>query len=240
MSCIVLIPIYKDQLDPNEERNIQYSLENLTNGAYCISWLAPLGIKKDYYDVHFPSVAWSMHPPEYFRSIKDYSRLLLTDDFYKTYHNFEWMLILQPDAVILKPTLADWLDMPYDYIGAPWPNGWEYPLPIQTGEVVNQIRCRAFVGNGGLSLRRSKKVISLLNEFPDATRAWHQIGNPEDLLISMLATLSTFFLVPNIRIAAQFSIELDYPLLNMMNCRQSSFGAHGALVDELFKTRSLN
>ena len=237
MSCVVLIPVYKNKLDPDEQLNIKHSLSNLVNIDCVVSWLAPYGIDKDFYDSNFKGISWSFHPADYFRSIQDYSRLLLTDRFYETYHEHEWMLILQPDALILKPTLTDWLDIPFDYVGAPWPSGWEYPLPVRRKDNIVNVTCRAFVGNGGLSLRRSKKVVALLDEFPEASQAWLQIGNPEDLLISMLATISSFFLIPNIRVASQFSIELDYPMLKMLNQGREPFGAHGPLVKELSRTR---
>ncbi len=240
MSCIALIPIYKTRLDLDEERNLRYSLANLTQTDCVISWLAPDGIDRGYYESNFSSVTWSFHAPEYFKSVRHYSRLLLTNSFYAAYDEYEWMLIVQPDALVLKPSLSRWLDMPFDYIGAPWPSGWEYSLPIRTLDTITQVKCRAFVGNGGLSLRRPRKVIELLEEFPEARQAWREVGNPEDLLISMLATISNFFLVPNVRTAAQFSIELDYSLLNLLNHGEASFGVHGPLVQELFNTRTVS
>ena len=210
MKCAVLIPVHKATLDPDEERNVRHSLGHLTSQSCSVWWLAPENIDRRYYTRTFPEVLWSSHPDSFFQSISDYSRLLLSNDFYKKYFDCEFLLILQPDAVVLRPNLNYWLAQPYDYIGAPWPRGWEYPLPIRLGSQLEVIPCRAFTGNGGLSLRKPGKVFNLLNEFPEARAAWSANGNPEDLLISMLATLSSDFLVPSIGVASQFAVELDF------------------------------
>ncbi len=227
MSCIVLIPVYKGSLSLDEERNIRVSLTNLDNQDCEICWLASEQICKDYYEKVFPTVGWSFHPEGFFRSISDYSRLLLSDEFYEIYQAYEHMLILQPDAVVLTQTLNDWLQTPYDYIGAPWPNGWEYGLPIRLRGEVRTITCRAFVGNGGLSLRRPRKIIQLLRDFPEARKAWSDAGNPEDLLISMLATLSPSVIIPTIGAASRFSLELEPDFFCALFDDKPPFGLHG-------------
>jgi hypothetical protein len=225
--CIVLIPVYRDHLTPSECRNISHSLGRLASQNCLVSWLAPSNIDKRFYEGNFPSIGWSLHLPEYFRSISAYSRLLLSDSFYEEYSRFEFMLILQPDAVILTPTLNDWLKSPYDYIGAPWPNGWEYGLPVRLRGRVQIITCRAFVGNGGLSLRRPRKIVQLLREFPEARATWCDAGNPEDLLISMLATLSPSVIIPTIGAASRFSLELEPDFFCALFNDLPPFGLHG-------------
>ena len=227
MSCIVLIPVYKKSLSVDEERNIRVSLKNLDDQDCDIYWLAPEQISKGYYEQVFPTVNWSFHPERFFRSISDYSRLLLSDEFYEIYDEYEHMLILQPDAVVLTQTLNDWLQTPYDYVGAPWPNGWEYGLPIRLGGEVRTITCRAFVGNGGLSLRRPGKIVQLLRDFPEARTAWCDAGNPEDLLISMLATLSPSVIIPTIGTASRFSLELEPEFFCALFDDYPPFGLHG-------------
>jgi hypothetical protein len=228
MSCIVLIPIYKESLSLDEERNIRVSLTSLDAQDCEIYWLAPAQIRRDYYEQVFPTVDWSFHSERFFRSVSDYSRLLLSDEFYETYYSYEHLLILQPDAVVLTKTLNDWLQTPYDYIGAPWPNGWEYGLPIRLKGGVQTITCRAFVGNGGLSLRRPKKIVQLLREFPEARATWCDAGNPEDLLISMLATLSTSVIIPTIGTASRFSLELEPDFFCALFNDSPPFGLHGS------------
>jgi hypothetical protein len=227
MTCIVLIPIYKPNLDLDEERNVRVSISNLKGQDCVVSWLASRDMTRDYYLDNFPEVSWSLHPGIFFQSVSDYSRLLLTESFYERYDKHEFMLILQPDAVVLTPTLNDWLRMPYDYVGAPWPNGWEFALPIRLRGEVRPVTCRAFVGNGGLSLRRSRKIIQLLREFPEARMAWSDSGNPEDLLISMLATLSPSIILPTIGAASRFSLELEPEFFGALFNDSPPLGLHG-------------
>ncbi len=237
MSCTVLIPVYQESLSLDEERNIRVSLANLEDQNCDIYWLAPEQICRNYYEQVFPGVHWSFHPKQFFRSISDYSRLLLSDGFYEPYYESEHMLILQPDAVVLTRTLDNWLQTPYDYIGAPWPNGWEYGLPIRLRGKIQTITCRAFVGNGGLSLRRPRKIIQLLRNFPEARAAWCDAGNPEDLLISMLATLSPSMTIPTIGTASRFSLELEPDFFCALFDDRPPFGLHGnqGIIDKFIK-----
>ncbi len=225
MKCIVLIPIYKPSFSSEEFRNVRFSLDQLKSQNCEISWLAPSSLDRAYYSREFPSIEWSIHPDIFFKSVSGYSRLLLSDEFYKEYYSYEFMLILQPDAVILRPTLNEWLETPYDYIGAPWPSGWQYHLPIRFSSGVRSVEFRAFVGNGGLSLRRPKRIVQLFHEFPEARSLWRDAGNPEDLLISMVATLSKDFITPSIGVASQFSIELDFDFLFEL-AGELPFGVH--------------
>ena len=135
--------------------------------------------------------------------------MLLTEEFYATFApHFTHVLIVQTDATVLRDELDFWVEQPYHYIGAPWPNGWSFPLSRIFGET-EQLRCAANVGNGGFSLRDISAIIDLLREFPGAREDWFNAGNPEDLYISLAASISSFFRVPNIRVASRFSIELD-------------------------------
>lgn len=240
MKCIVLIPIYKATLDADEERNVRHSLANLEGQNCAISWLAPDNIDRSYYTITFPQVSWSLHSSFFFESVSNYSRLLLSDNFYESYFDYDFLLILQPDAVVLRPDLDYWLTQPYDYIGAPWPRGWEFPLPICLSGNLEDVLCRAFIGNGGLSLRKPRRITQLLGEFPNARSAWIEIGNPEDLLISMLATISRDFFLPTVGVASKFSIELDFDFFMRLR-GDLPFGVHErTLCSRVFSMDSMS
>ncbi len=149
--CAVLIPIYKPQLDADEIFSINTSLSNLQ--GHDIYWVAPLGLDLSFYDEIFGSISTQFYDVEFFDGIIGYNKLLTSTFFYETFLKYEFILICQPDAIVLKPELQQWLEKPYDYIGAPWPKG--YSLNIQTKKIpiLDGVTCTAFVGNGGLSLR---------------------------------------------------------------------------------------
>ncbi len=90
---------------------------------------------------------------EYFQSVDTYSRLLLSADFYRRFGRFELILIHQLDALVLADRLSEWLDMPWDYVGAPWLVDKSDPS-----------RGFSRVGNGGLCLRRVEACLRVLEE----------------------------------------------------------------------------
>lgn len=108
---------------------------------------------------------------KYFKSNKTYSRLLLSDGFYRTFLEYEYMLIAQTDTYILNTehTLEEFLkisrERSYDYWGAPWPEGPftkpytlkdRFKLPVVKHP--EQVR----VGNGGFSLRHVSNTCNLV------------------------------------------------------------------------------
>uniref|UniRef100_A0A6C0KUA8 DUF5672 domain-containing protein n=1 Tax=viral metagenome TaxID=1070528 RepID=A0A6C0KUA8_9ZZZZ len=72
-------------------------------------------------------------------TITQYNAILMSSAFYNCIPT-ETMLIFQTDTMILEPMLLDTF-LSHDYVGAPWPSG--------------------NVGNGGLSLRKKSKMITI-------------------------------------------------------------------------------
>ena len=67
---------------------------------------------------------------------------MLSEDFYRTFTNYKFILIHQLDAYVFKDELIDWCNKDYDYIGAPW------AYKNKSGRI--ELR----TGNGGFSLRK--------------------------------------------------------------------------------------
>lgn len=223
-NCAVLIPIYKNQLDEDERFSVKTSLSNLQ--GHDIYWVAPKGIDLSFYDKNFGLIQPQYFDADYFKNIAGYNKLLTSTFFYETFIAYEFCLICQPDAIVLKPELQEWLEKPYDYIGAPWPSG--YSLRVQTNKIPipEGITCTAFVGNGGLSLRRNQACIGLIHEFDDVAEIWGAQGHAEDLFFAFLSTLSKNFSVPNIMVAAHFSHDIDPLHLKNIIGNATPFGAH--------------
>ena len=223
-NCAVLIPIYKSELDEDELFSVKTSLSNLQ--GHDIYWVAPEGLDLSYYNRNFGVITPYFFDPEYFKNIAGYNKLLTSTFFYETFIKYEFCLICQPDAIVLKPELNEWLEKPYDYIGAPWPNGYSLKINTNQIQVSEGVTCTAFVGNGGLSLRRNIACIELLQEFPEISATWRHLGHAEDLFFSLLGTISMKFNIPNIMIAANFSHDIDpIHVQNLINGR-IPFGIH--------------
>jgi hypothetical protein len=146
--------------------------------------------------------------------------------FYERFSNYKFILILQTDAIILRDELDFWCAQPFDYVGAPWPDGYEIFVNLGLFEGEYGKRVKVEVGNGGLSLRRVNKCISLLKEFEAAISVFCSSGSSEDLFFSVMASLSNDFVVPNAITASRFSLELSPSFFFHVNGGQMPMGGH--------------
>lgn len=222
--CAVLIPIYKSQLDKDELFSVKTSLYNLS--GHDIYWIAPEALDLSYYNQNFGIITPFFFDADYFKNISGYNKLLTSTLFYETFIRYEFCLICQTDAIVLKPELDEWLDKKYDYIGAPWPSGYSLKIKTKKIPVPEGITCNAFVGNGGLSLRRNKACIELITEFKDLAELWGVQGHAEDLFFAFSSTLSKKFNMPNLMIAAHFSHDIDPAHLGQIIDNAKPFGVH--------------
>jgi len=205
---IVLIPIYQPVLSALEQFSLDHSLPLLAETGREVCFIGPQGLDLAYYAQRYPGIGFHGYEPRYFGSIRGYNLLLLDPGFYERYAAHEFMLILQTDAVLLRDDLDHWASLPYDYVGAPWPQGLTVQVHLDRFEGGNAKTVRALVGNGGLSLRRVRRCQALLNEFPRAAEHFRQSGSSEDLYFAVMGLLSTDFVLPNERVASLFAWEL--------------------------------
>lgn len=220
----ILIPIYKQQLLPLEQFSLDYSLAVMKERG-CF-FVAPIGLNCQYYRERYPAIEYEFFAPRYFESVDSYSRLLLSAEFYDRFQDREFILILQPDAILLKDDLDLWMNRPFDYIGAPWPDGVE--LTVRRDRFCGELhrRVRANVGNGGFSLRRVGKCRALLDEFPETAAIFSQTGTNEDSFFGLMGSLSVDFVIPNEIIASRFSMELRPEYYFAVNGNNYPTGVH--------------
>lgn len=204
---VVLIPIYQPALSAMEAYSLDHSLPLLKGRD--VRFIGPRGLDLAFYNERYPGVVFDAFEPADFASIAGYSRLLLSQTFHERYAAFEFMLILQTDAILLRDDLDHWAQLPYDYVGAPWPNGVQVHVNLDCFDGDRGRTVRAVVGNGGLSLRRVAKCRALLNEFPQALDMFLRSGSSEDLFFGVMGQLSAEFVLPNERVAARFARELQ-------------------------------
>jgi hypothetical protein len=220
----ILIPIYKTEFAPIEQFSIDYSLAMTPTRTHC--FVAPEGLDCSYYLARYPKVRYEFFPAEYFMSVASYSRLLLGSDFYRRFLAREFILILQPDAIVLRDDLAAWMARPYDYIGAPWPDGIEFTVRRDRFRGELNRRIRTHVGNGGFSLRRTRKCLALLTEFPEMAGVFLETGTNEDAFFSLMGTLSGDFVLPHEVAASHFAMELRPEYYYAVNGNRYPTGVH--------------
>lgn len=128
--CLVIIPVYK-QLNGAEVFAITRNCSILNE--FDIGIMIPEDFIVDDVIKLYPKFKIYRFPSKCFSSINDYNELVLHADFYNRFIDYEYILITQLDVLILKNNLSDFLKLNYDYIGAPWLNGYKYIHRISGG-----------------------------------------------------------------------------------------------------------
>jgi len=99
----------------------------------------------------FSDFALRPFPIRYFRSRFGYNHLLMKEQFYRAFSDYQYILIYQLDCLVFASNLEEWCRKDWDYVGAPWLNNSDDPSQGFLG-----------VGNGGLSLRRVPSALAVL------------------------------------------------------------------------------
>lgn len=203
----VVIPLYRPELPRDELYALLRSLPLLAGRP--VYFVAPHGLDLRWYRERWPEVGVRTFDDAHFASIRGYNLLLLSPDFYRAFDRHEFMLVLQTDAILLSDELDHWAGQPYDYVGAPWPQGIEISVEVDRFVGGHAQRVRAKVGNGGFSLRRIRKCLALLEEFPQALDLFRRSGSSEDIFFAVMGSLSLDFVLPGEITAALFATELQ-------------------------------
>ncbi len=224
-SLVILVPVYKAVLPGIEAFSLRHSLAQLKAGRE-VRFIAPASLDIAWYHAEFPGLPVDRYDDACFASIPGYNRLLMGTAFYERYIAREFMLILQTDAILLRDDLDDWCAQPYDYVGAPWPDGVQIKVQLDQfqGELAKQVKVH--VGNGGLSLRRNRACIDLIREFPQAVGFFDKTGSSEDLFFSIMGSLSARCVLPGEMAAARFSLELKPELYHARMGGRAPMGGH--------------
>lgn len=155
--CIIVIPTYKETLDDDELKSLAQCKRILKN--YDIKFVCPESLNTSWYEKQW-SIEFVRYDDKYFKSIYSYSHLLLTWDFYNAFSNYEFMLLYQLDAWVFRDELEEWCNKDYDYIGAPWFEGYSIAKPNS--------KMYEFAGNGGFSLRKISTFIDVLSKIENS------------------------------------------------------------------------
>ncbi|WP_295607631.1 DUF5672 family protein, partial [uncultured Lamprocystis sp.] len=142
----VIVPLYKESMTDAEAFSFHNTLTVLArHDVYVIS---PQRLT-DHLDAFLASwpgkVQVASFADWFFADTHSYSALLSSAAFYRRFACYEYLLIVQTDALVLDDSLDNWCSRHYSYVGAPWFKGFdelEQPLSFLG------------VGNGGFSLRK--------------------------------------------------------------------------------------
>ena len=230
-TILTLVPIYKNELSSFEFYCLKKSLAVLAGRD--VRFIGPASLVATYYSENFPSIQLLRLKDESFSNIENYNRLLINIEFYRLFLDYEFLLILQTDAIVLRDDLSYWCSQPFDYIGAPGPEGYEVHVNSGKFSGANGKNIKVYVGNGGLSLRRVQKCISILNEFHgEILDFFNSTGSSEDLFFSVMGALSRDFIIPNEITASRFSVEVRPSYYAILNSGSIPMGGHALLKHE--------
>ncbi|WP_394994764.1 DUF5672 family protein [Emticicia sp.] len=232
MSVCVIIPIYQEKLSQTEKISLSQCIRVL--GHYPITVVKPKSLNINYLQEKYPQIMFENFDDPYFKSTLTYNRLLLSEEFYSRFLAYEYMLIYQLDAFVFRDELKEWCKKNYDYIGAPWRIEIEFDSKIK--ELIwnfkkkiaiwfdlkeelygkygpKEIIMKRSVGNGGFSLRKTKKLLSLIpknqqkiDEYLEKVKE-HPAYN-EDMFWSIeLNRYTPQLKIPDWRTALKFAVE---------------------------------
>lgn len=238
-NVLVLIPIHRLPLTAVGRFSVERTCDVLSQ--WKVAFLCPERLKAAIGSIKWPrsDIQVLSYPNDYFESVDGYNRLLMSEDFYKGLLPHEYLLIVQPDALVISDQLAYWCDQNWSFIGAPWFKGFD---KTTTDELIG-------VGNGGFSLRKVQDCLEALkNNTPSfllkaflkdpvrfvrdfwvrARKRYKILPNyNEDHFFGALAPwLNPGFRVPSPKVALAFAFEVKPQTMYAMNGHELPFGCH--------------
>lgn len=237
-TCVVIIPVYKNKLDYDEERCVERYARILKRDIF---FVAPFSLDKCWYNEKFPNVQFECFEDKYFTGTKSYNHLMLDIAFYKRFIRYDYMLIAQTDACLWanEDKLDIFMDMGFDYIGAPWTPErriweWIWDGKSQKKKFLKLRCCKKAgsgitMGNGGFCLRNIEKSIALITEYKWRKSYWF-IKRNEDIFFGLfgLSNKSDFSLA-DVKSGNAFGRE--YNLRACVAEGDIPFGVHGWAKD---------
>jgi hypothetical protein len=237
----VIVPIYKNSFSNEEIFSINLTLNKLSE--HDIYLLAPDKITIDFSIFNkkrIKNVSIIYIDYSHLRSRYTYTRLLISRNFYRLFSCYEYILIVQPDALVFSDSLLEWCRKDYSYVGAPWFEGLKEPIkPLR---IIGS-------GNGGFSLRKVEHFLTVLESirftplppsFPlngykayinrtiFAFNRWPFLPLiSEDLYWGLVVPPHfNYFSVPTPEISIKFSFETEPEYLYKLNNFNLPFGCH--------------
>ena len=238
----VIIPLYKSVLTRSELFSINNTLDVL--GNWDIVFIGPESLRSDINaigknigkDVHV-----ELFSDTYFVSINGYNQLMISNCFYKRFEGYQYVLIVQTDALVISDSLEYWCNKKYSYIGAPWFEG--FSKPIEPLKFIG-------AGNGGFSLRKVNDFIHVLSatdrifdsfacknnallcgimtnalrDNPVKDSVYHV--NEDFFWGVLIPPFYNFFLTPGLKDSAAFAFETECRYLYALNNNKLPFGCH--------------
>ncbi|OOQ57067.1 DUF5672 family protein [Mucilaginibacter pedocola] len=157
----VIIPVHKPALAPDEAIALRACQTHL--GGYGCYLVHPLGMDTSAYTSVYPGLQLMPVNTQWLASIENYNKMKVSIGFYQLFAEYEYMLTYELDAYIFSDRLQDAGAFAFDYIGAPFFEGYWAAKPGA-----------AFIpgGNSGFSVRNIQSCIKALNSLKKYRLHW--------------------------------------------------------------------
>ncbi|MBB5648379.1 DUF5672 family protein [Pedobacter cryoconitis] len=228
-TAAIIIPLYKPQLNKLEEISIRQCFKILSQ--HKIIAVKPQHLSLSQYGFEFDEVI--SFDDAFFQDIEGYNKLMLSSLFYEKFLAYTFILIYQPDAFVFRDDLSYWCNQGYDYIGAPWLRYTAYPDLIKRiknqalsylhrkkntkqphTDLPTDLQFENRVGNGGFSLRHTKKFHDICLEDQKEIEVYNSRPEHyfnEDVFWSLEVNRKARRLeIPGYKQAVHFAIENNY------------------------------
>lgn len=243
----IVIPVYKKAITPYEYISLTQCCKVL--GKHHITFIKPHSLNIDNYLSFSNIFSVESFDDYYFKGIDGYNRLMLSEEFYRRFFAFEFVLIYQLDAFVFYDGLAEWCHLKYDYVGAPWlerpvsggflkifRSRFNYYLDYrqdrkqECGILPKPTQFYNKVGNGGFSLRKVKKMAGICRSMQSVIDYYcsndHHYFN-EDVFWSLEVNRRKKALhIPHYKEALRFSVEGNPDYALKLNKSRLPFGCH--------------
>ncbi|HTE24073.1 DUF5672 family protein [Flavitalea sp.] len=247
-SKVILIIVHKSEPSDFELNSLAQCYKIL--GKHPIKLIAPAGLDMANYKRVNSNIEVDFIDPRWQSNYAMFNRLKILPFIYKRYRVFDYILFYELDAWVFRDELDYWCDQAFDYIGAPWFEGWQHAT--ENSPFIG-------IGNGGFSLRKVSSHLKVLNTFsyiiPIKTLGSNFLKNPgfKELITlakrltianntyhifntfsenedyfwgSFIAKKFQWFHVPDLNTALRFSVEIN-PHLFIKTMGDLPFGCHG-------------
>lgn len=150
--CAVIIPIHKLITRPTDRGLLTRSAAVFSERD--IIFIAPDRLEKyaATLEEEHGATGTECFANSYFRSVKQYSRLLTSEDFYRSFSQYSHICICQLDVLSIRDELDYWMAQPWDFVGA----------PIFSGYGKTDSRRFLTTLNGGFSLRNVDSALRVI------------------------------------------------------------------------------
>jgi hypothetical protein len=148
----IVVPFHNERLTADEQISLAHLKKFL--GQYDQYLVVPKGLKPDFAESFIIKEFANRH----FSSVGHYNHFMLSQEFYRAFVDYDYILIYQLDSLIFSDQLIEWCKKDYDYIGSPW-------FKTEIEKISNWGIGQDYVGNGGFSLRRVQGCLNVLQIF---------------------------------------------------------------------------